>query len=329
MKAIGSAFQTQGFTYFSGAENQGTKKLEHYQPTNNEVREYWSNLLSIIKKEILSRTIFFDQCCSILSNSLRGFVRSRAFDIILPIIDEIILFRNNDWDEIVDSLYSVIEYDSIYLDEHSKNTVSKYIEILRKEDFVSKFLEVKKNRQRGNKSVPFKESIVIQQKMYSELAKEFVENEYYTKEILTTLFAQKDSFSTPFGSTVAELLNKDFDKNVIFIDKSIHVLSKRSEFNPSIIIDYSKTLNDQVFDYLKESLMDNPSLTHLLFPILGARRTGYDNMSILFRLVDETPSLIDNFITFFNYNIITPEDDAKIADALKNIRAYGLKAYKQ
>jgi len=324
LKAIDSAFQTQGFTYFSGAEKQGTKKLEHYQPTNEEIREYWSSLLSILKTEILSQTDFYDQSCKILSNNLRGLVRSGVIDIFLPIIYELISFRKNDWDEMLDSFYSVLEYDSAYLNELAKNTIAKYIESLTKDDFVSRFLEIKKNRVHGKSRLPFNEKIAKQQELYKNLAEEFVEKDYCTKEILTALYAEQNSYSNPFGCTISELIKKDFDKSVLFIDYSVEALSKLSKFNPSIFIDFSKNINEDELEYLINTLKDKSNLSHLLFPILGIRRPEFDDLSILFSLLDKDSSLVNNFRTFFNYHIITPENDVKIAELLKNIRNYGI-----
>ena len=322
-KAINSAFQTQGFSYFSGAEKQGTKKLEHYQPDTKEIREYWAYLISILKEEILSGTKYLEHSCKILSQNIRGFARSGAIDLMLPVINEVLVFKNNDWDEMLDSLYSVLNYDSDFINEDTKEIILSNIDALTKDDFVSRFLEVKKHRKRGKTKISFQDNIKHQQEVYSNLATEFVEKEYYSKDILMALYGENDSFSNPFGSTISQLINKDFDKSVLFIDCSLDVFNELSQFNPSIFIDFSKNISEDVLQYLINSISVNPNLSYLLFPILGVRRTEFDNLDILFSFIDKDLSLLKNFRTFFNYHIITPENDVKITELLKRICSYG------
>ncbi len=322
IKAIDSAFQAQGFTYFSGAEKQGTKKLEHYQPSSEEIREYWSSLLSLLKAEILSGTKYIEHSCKILSQNLRGFVRFGAFDLMLPVIEEIITYKNNDWDEMQDSLYNVLNYDTDYINPQTKETILRLIEVLTKDDFISRFLEIKKNRKRGKAEISYQDNIKQQQELYSKLAIEFVEKEYYSIDVLRAIYAENDSFSNPFGSTIAELIKDDFEKNELFINYSIEALNALSKYNPSILIDYSKKLNESGIKYLVNILKENSNLSYLLFPILGVRCTEFDKLSILLTLVDNNPTLVGNFKTFFNYHIITVEYDTKIAELLERIRNY-------
>lgn len=322
-KAINSAFQTQGFSYFSGAEKQGTKKLEHYQPDIKEIRTYWAKLLTILKEEILSDTKHLEHSCAILSQNIRGFTHSGAIDLMIPVINEVIVFKNNDWDEMLDSLYSILNYDLDYVNEETKEFILRNINALTKKDFVSRFLEVKKNRKRGKIKVSFQENIKQKEEEYSNLATEFVEKEYYSKDILKALYIENDSFSNPFGSTISQLINNDFDKCVLFIDNSLEVFNELSKYNPSIFIDFSKNISEIVLEHLINSISINPDLSYLLFPILGVRRTEFDNLEILFTLIEKDPSLLKNFSTFFNYHIITPENDVKIAELIKRISCYG------
>jgi hypothetical protein len=46
-------------------------------------------------------------------------------------------------------------------------------------------------------------------------------------------------------------------------------------------------------------------------------------LDILFSLIEKDLSLVKNFRTFFNYHIITPENDVKIAELIKRISSYG------
>ena len=43
---------------------------------------------------------------------------------MLPVINEVVVFKNNDWDEMLDSLYSILNYDSDYINEETKRIYS-------------------------------------------------------------------------------------------------------------------------------------------------------------------------------------------------------------
>ena len=203
-----------------------------------------------------------------------------------------------------------------------KEFILRNIEALTKHDFVSRFLEVKKHRKRGKTKISFQDNIKQQQEVYSNLANEFVEKEYYSKDILMALYKENDSFSNPFGSTISQLINKDFDKSVLFIECSLDAFNELSQYNPSIFIDFSKNISEDVLGHLINSLSVNPDLSYLLFPILGVRRTEFDNLEILFSLIEKDLSLVKNFRTFFSYHIITAENDVKIAELMKRICSY-------
>jgi hypothetical protein len=71
IKAIGSALENHhAFSYvISGAEKQGLKNLEHYQPKDRkEIQNYWISILRLLRSEILQKTDdCYDLSCEILT----------------------------------------------------------------------------------------------------------------------------------------------------------------------------------------------------------------------------------------------------------------------
>ena len=327
IKAINSAFQTQHFSYESGAEIQGTKKLEHYKPKDNkEVESYWSSLLTLINTEISKgKTDINELCFKALSENLRPLIQVGAYNLIIPVVENVILIKNNDWDNMLDSLYFVLKHDSKMLTEVRKERIHRNIALLTKQDFVSQFIEVRKERNSWNVEYTFDESFNIKQEQYTKLAIEFVEKGYCSKQILSSLYADIDSFSTPFGYTIANVIKEDFEKTKAFINTSIEALNDINSFNPFILIDFSKGLNDEGIAYLTDSLTNNSKLSYLLFPVLGARNTELNKLSALFSLIDSNPSLIERFHAFFTNYCLTPEQDKPLAELLKRIKQYGIK----
>jgi len=325
IKALDSALETRNFSYFSGAEKQGLKTLQHYHPTTQEIREYWTSVLNLLKSEIIHGTTdTSEQCCSILAKNVRGLVRSGFADLILSCIGEIIVFKENDWDEMLDSLHFVLNYDLEFGNENTEDTVLNYIETLAKKDFVSKFREVNKQRRWEKSQISFEDSIKQQHEAYKELAIEFVNKNWCSKEILKSLYSDKDLFTGSFGYRIAEITRENQESTKLFIDTSIEVLSEISEKSyPPIFINYAQGLKETTVPYLTDSLLRQPSLSYLLFPILAVRDTEIDNLSVLFSLLDKDSSMVSYFRTFFQYSRFRViDEDIKVARLLESLKKY-------
>jgi hypothetical protein len=320
IKAIGSALKTQHFSYFSGAEKQGLKNLEHYMPNSQEIREYWASVLELLQAEILQGdTDNYELCCNILVESVRGIIRKKSSDLILPIIEEVIAFRKNDWGEMLESLHFALKYDVNSEDKKTEEAISKNIKALTKTDFVSRFNATKKQFTLSNPN----SSYIEQQARYKELAVEFVNEKCFSKDILKSLYSSEEYVFNPFGYTIAEMTRNDPEYTKLFINTSIEILNEiKEKYTLSIFIDYVRGLNMADATYLINLLFQESKLSHLLFQILAVRNTNLNDLSMLFSLIDDNPSMISRFETFFHYYIIKPEIEENIAGLLRKLKDY-------
>lgn len=327
LKALNSALTTQNFTRFIGAEIQGTRRLKDYSPSYDEILKYWTDILEILDKYI-DIPEYFTFCCEIISNHIRGLSRAGVVEMILPLIRKVVERLNYDWELILDRLYDVKKYDFNYLNSEEQLKIIDLIELLTKNDFYSRFAAVEKYRKRSDIKIDFNDSIKIQQNKYLELANEFVNDEFCSFEILHLIYSNRHSFSTPFGSRIAELIETDFEKVYIFIDISLEILIS-IEFknrNSSIIIDFARGLKqDKTRDYLVNSLLNRKELSYLLFPIFGVFNYGFEKLRILFALIENNDVAIGEFKQYFSYYPLHSYSEFNFPAFINKIKEYGIK----
>lgn len=321
LKAVASALETSHFSYVSGAENQGTKQLEHYQPKIwKEIFDYWSACVDIFSNEILNETVYSKFCCETLSHCISGLCSSGAAFIMLPAVKKICDKKNNDWDDMLDSLLWIKAHISSKLETKWQSLIDEMIEVLTKKDFASRYKSIEKRSYYWEEKLTFEEQVRKQQEKYETFAKEYVENEFYNVSTLLNLYQIESSFSHPFGYTIAKLIEHDPDKLHWFINTSIECFHSLEKHNPSILFDFARGLDGEAFDSLVVSLEKDDKCSYLLFSILANHGTTLPNTQLLFELVRKGSAPVSSFLDFWRYsNIITTSSDKEIIDFFTNI----------
>lgn len=325
LKAIESGLESQHFSYFSGAENQGTKKLNHYIPTYHEIYNYWGEMLKIIDNEIENNTDYADFCYKIIEKKARGICSfNKAIDVIFPYLEQFAEKKGYDWDGLLEILYHIKNYDFKRIDSIYHERVNKLIESLTRNDFVSRFNEVSKFFRRGEQSIPFEEQLNIKTQKYKELAQEFIKDYFCSYEIIEALFLNKEIHPNSFGFTISELLKDDLSKNKLFIDTSVEIIKQyqEHEYDKSIIIDYTRGVDYENFQYLIDSLSEK-EIYYLIFPLYGIKNIDLDYVDYLFRLVDEKKVTPHRFIDFFNYYHPSKEIKINFSKFFSRLTNYG------
>ena len=310
LKALRSALDTLHFSYMCGAEHQGTKQLEHYQPsTIEEIFEYWNGCLNLIHSEILNDSLFSDLCEEILENCVAGICRSGASHIIFPIIKAICEKKKYDWEEMLDSLWWIKTH--AHLNPEMLGEVSGMIDSLTKTDFVSRFKEVgNRNRKIGNelKSV---ERIAKQKELYEQLANDFVKTEINNTDTLMQLYQIDNNYTHPFGLTIAKLFDGDSDKTHWFINTSIECFHSLNNFYPSILFDFIRGISENDYDYLVSKLLTDKKCSYLLFPIMANHGVSLSQTQSLFELVKNKKVPVEHLLNFWRYSIVIQSSTEK------------------
>ena len=327
LKALSSALESQHFSRFLGAEIQGTKKLEDYNPSNIEIIKYWTEVLDILDKYTGNESEYSTFSNEVIVNITRGLCRAGVANIITPIIKKIAERNSYDWDLMLDRLYHVKQFDFQYLRPEFQIEIDNLIVLLTKKDFYSRFARVEKNGNRDSLKIDFQESIKLRQEEYYELANEFVSKEFCSKDILESIYKNKLHFPAPFGARIAELIEVENEKLKEFVETSLDILTS-IEFenrNNSIIIDFARGIKQtEIKDYLIDSLLERKKLSYLLFPIFGVFGKDFDSLDILFSLVENEIVSVEEFKQYFNYYPLQNHSEIKLQEFFNKIKEYGI-----
>lgn len=319
LKALKSALDTIHFSYMCGAERQGIKHLDHYQPsTNEEIFEYWDGCLNLIQSEILSDYPYSQLCEGIIEDCVAGICRSGAGHIILPIIKSICEKKEYDWEGMLDSLWWIKKHTRLNPD--MLNDVSGMIDALTKTDFVSRFKEVgNRNRNIGN-NLKSAERIAKQKELYEQLANEFVKTEINKTDTLMQLYQIDNNYTHPFGYTIAKLFDGDSDKTHWFINTSIECFHSLNNFYPSLLFDFTRGISEDAYDYLVSTLMTDDKCSFLLFPIMANHGVSLSQTQSLFELVKNKKVPVEHLLNYWRYSIvITSSSENEIIDFFSKV----------
>ena len=297
IKAISHALKAREFSYFSGAERQGTRKRQHYHPQSyEEVFDYWENVLAILKEYSLLSYDNLNVVCEIVANSFSEILQFGGAQVILPSIEYYCEVKNNDWDEFRDML------NRYWISKTWSATPELYEKLvnisirLTKTDFISRFKEIEKEQYES-----FDKHIKDTQERYRGFADEWVNHEGCDSLILNSLYQYSCQWTAPFGMRVAELLINSPEKAKQFVDNSIIHISKQPNKIYPIFNGFVKKCSDSIFEYVHEVCKEKAKSQ--LFILFAYRRYSLHDIDELFELVRDGHSDPSMFNLFCSYRI--------------------------
>lgn len=308
--------------YFGGAEKFGTESLQHYTPNTNEIIQYWNTVLTILKDEISNKGQYEDFSYLILAHSTRSLYRYGFFQVIYPYITQIVDSGKTNWDEMLDSLCLIRDYDlekcNYFVDE-----IKTLIKKLQKQDLVSRFKLISDyKRNRKLLDIKAENSLNYFKQEYSKLAEEFI-NEKKPIEIIKDIFKANSNYCIGFGSRLAELLLDDSVKTKQIIDIGIEYLNSTEKFS-RLFVDFAKKIDDENLKYLRDQLICNKNLSEYLFSIYGERNTKLSNIQDLYSIADKFPENAFFFKDYwFNIPFINWDSDKEMSEHFIKLSKYG------
>lgn len=320
-KAIKNSLQLDN-VYFGGAEKFGTNILQHYQPNTTEIIDYWTDVLNILLEEIKNKRDFENMSYSIIAHSARNLYRYGFFKVIFPFINEIISLGKTTWDEMLDALCLIRDYDFDTCN-YCKKEVNDLIDKLQGRDFISRFKLISDyKRNRKLLDIKAENSLDYFKQEYSKLADEFI-NEKIPFDKIKNIFEANSNYCIGFGSRLAELLLDDSVKTKQIIDIGIEYLNSTEKFS-RLFVDFAKKIDDENLKYLRDQIIHNKKLSEYLFSIYGERNAKLSDIQDLYNIADEFPENAFFFKDYwFNIPPIYWDSDENMVDHFIKLAKYG------
>lgn len=300
IKALNSVFEFEHTVYWGGAEKQGTKVLKHYEPTTEEIIDYFNNCFNLIENEILTDTQFKEECKTIICNSLRCLCRFGYIDFILPRIIKLVKAGNQDWDALVQAINSVKAYDFRFVKPESRSLLDDCLNLIKKDDFFSRFVLAGKMESYGEHDFDMLKK--LQEEKYIELAEEFSQFETYENDKLKIIYSKECYFARIFGKRLAELWNDDEIKSKNFIAKSLNILLNVKETYPTFFVEFLEKTHKKNYDYCVNILKENSLKNSLIFKIGSIRNASFEDFSFIFDLIKKDNTLVQFLYDFSQWH---------------------------
>ena len=287
LACLRASLATDHFVYTSGAETFGTQKLEHYTPTYREMKTYWTHNIALLTSAYNAG--YREEVSVTVERTVLGLTQSRCFSLIQPLIGTIALTKDWHWEDMRDTFDLITtEYLPILAPEEQAIAID-YQQRLTPTDFVSRVGQVE-SRFKYRDAASWQEELKIKRAKYQELAQEFIDGKYLSKEIIFNLYTRydKDTFIlSDFGYSLGHCLKGSAEEANAIIDYSIlYFLEKdyAQSFRQSAFL-FSFLQGYEDYTYAAEAIRTHGCLNYLLFPLFGLSGVKVEDTEELFILV--------------------------------------------
>lgn len=300
IKAMKSGLNYGSFTRMGGSENQGSKKLIDYEPSWDEVSEYWTNILTSLTFIVKSDKNHSKSASDSIANSISSLCNARLGDIIIPFIEEISIYKKNDWDEGLKGLKFAKKYEKGFLSNSLIKRIDILIKSLTKTDFGTRYKTISSSyhldSDESYSSEKVKEAII-------KLADEFITDEIPWEPNFSLFYTSQQIYSYHFGIRIYELIENNPSKVDKFINISINTISelKKEDRNFTVFGGFISQASDKIKEDFYNALSKNEELDYLLFYFLSIDSNGKKHYNLLFELIESGKCELNNF-DVFNYS---------------------------
>ena len=319
LSALQRALSTSSFIYFSGAEKQGTTELKCYSPTDrNEIQSYLKGCADLLQKEIENNTKWKGKAISIFENIFGVLCNFGMASLILPYMQKTAELLGYDWDKMQENLSLFRNRLYPRMDANLQQMYNTLQQQLTKNDFVSRFSRIEQETCHTSLGVPFEEKMKKQEWEFEKMAKEMVNSNIYSFELLRNLMLAETNLTIPFGKTLAE--NMEGKKAIQFVKDGINVLNKEPKAKSDFYVDFIASLNNHIFEAQFHDLCALND-KKLLFAILGKRSALPSDkyFDFLLEMVKEGFVATDAFIVYWQHLQFAVMTEANIVRIFKEI----------
>lgn len=130
ISALEECLNGSNFTRSGGAEKQGFATfLKDYEPQEiKEIVDYWNWALTCLKNiSINSDSSYSNIARKALIKQTRSLFSNRMSKVLIPILEDVFIDNNSDWEDILHVLYKTREYDRNRLEDFELNEIDRLI----------------------------------------------------------------------------------------------------------------------------------------------------------------------------------------------------------
>lgn len=326
VKAMSVGLNYGHFYRDGGSEKQGSKILYDYQPSWQEVAEYWTKILHLLSDFIKSRSEYASLAEDIVARSIRSICNARLAHVILPVVEDISNFKNGNWDEALKGLRYARKYEKNSITQEQLEKISALIDSLTKTDFGTRYRTISSSFHLEDDETYSTEKL---KEVVIKLADEFISSDLPWEIYFPLFYSHQQFYSYFFGKRLFELLKDSSEKTRKFLDLSIKSIleAPKQERDVTVFAGFIAEADDSVKEWVYTSLSVIEELSYLLFNFVSQDKSGKKDFIKLFKLIDEQKCDIDNFKSLVHGVSITTLDNDELKEFCDKLFSYGEKGY--
>ena len=307
--AIHKALSFFHISYATDAARQGTRVMQRYEPSSDEVKDYVKQCLQLLMEVMEKRDDRFEKAREVLEMQYRDLCEIGVANLVLPCLQRAIEMTGYDWETLLDNMRMYQEDMVQVLAPDELSHYNSMINSLNKTDFAFKFRRTENEIMQRSLKKGFRQRKKDQEAEYAQLAVEYVDKHIGDKDLLKQLYEADVLTTTPFGGEVARRIGDCGRKS--FITDSIELMNQIEKPNYGILADFVGELMDWEFEDVALDLLElnNPMCR---FAVIGRCCKSFDHwiIDILFADVESGDVDAENFIYLWsNFRFDLMKDD--------------------
>lgn len=241
LEVLNSSLCNMSFSRDGGADQFGTIKITDYYPSSREIIDYWSSSVEILVYWLKEDPSIVESACKVVLDHLNPFIGNHNLFFLKPLIDQVLLLKNNQWDDLYDEILRVQKLHD-QLSETEKRTLDEWALVLRPHSFVYRLKEA-----RGQMYKTYRlsddERLNLVDSIYRPLAEQFVNDEIYLshKDIYALVF-EYDFYESAFLDYLRELL--DAEKRLALFSILGSILKSKQVVNSQFLYSLCESFKD-------------------------------------------------------------------------------------
>jgi hypothetical protein len=330
LECMTNALYTNLFIRYHGPEKQGTRELHFYEPSKEEIDKYFINIIQELKKMIVEKKCCTVEAEKIIAGNIVNLCRFELADKILPVINEIIFYKDRQWEVARSELNKDINIHRKEMASYFPqvfNDLQKILESITPKDFGFKYEYYIKDGWR-------KDSVIIEDDVlelkFKEIAKDFRENIDILSDSFIIFYTPTQSNEYKFAKYLYEELSDDDNLIQKFMSLSFDAISEILPENRRLVLFtcFASCLSEEYKEKILNEFKKNQKLQPSLIELLGNVKFSQGNFNLLFEFVEQQIILMDDFLKLSRSDILFFSSIGSLNFAYKQIFNWGYIGYK-
>lgn len=303
-KALCHALSSGNFHRAGGAEKQGMRTLNDYEPSPDEINAYYHNCLEMLL-HLMKTPQDLDEIANALASNARGYYLMGLEDFLFDSLRVIAPMKDYAWDEMKDALAFLIDYDAKKRNNNSLDEVVKWKKRLTKDDYVYTLLHLGDEISR-HYNISFEEERKLIYDRYAEMARELVDKHLYRDSVLISGIMSGQCFHYNDYGIALSSFSKESGVQEEILDVLLEQVTKQevSKDGEMLLVYYfsgveERKLVDKAYDAIIHS-----EKTNLLPALYAIKDESEDKLALLFDLLDQGLLALSDFGSYFNYKLL-------------------------